>query len=266
MIYIKLENVKIREDIDNNEVIKRTCNEFKIPYKLITDYKILKKSIDSRNKKDIFYNYSILITLLEDKININKLKNNKKISIVKKIEEPNLIDESKLTRNFTNRPIIIGAGPAGLFCALTLTSNGVKPIIIEQGSKIEDRQKEVRNFLEKGILNPLSNVQFGEGGAGTFSDGKLTTNLNSPYCRTVINQFIRFGAPEQIAYINKPHIGTDNLIKRILNIRNYIIEQGGEFLFNTKAIDFDIKKNKVCSIICSRGNEEIEIKTNIVVS
>ncbi len=265
MIHIKLENIKIREDIDNNEVIKRTCNEFKIPYKLITDYKILKKSIDSRNKKDIFYNYSILITLLEDKININKLKNNKKISIVKKIEEPNLIDESKLTRNFTNRPIIIGAGPAGLFCALTLISNGVKPIIIEQGSRIEDRQKEVRNFLEKGILNPLSNVQFGEGGAGTFSDGKLTTNLNSPYCRTVINQFIRFGAPEQIAYINKPHIGTDNLIKIILNIRNYIIEQGGEFLFNTKAIDFDIKKNKVCSIICSRGNEKIEIKTNIVV-
>jgi len=153
--------------------------------------------------------------------------------------------------------VIIGAGPAGLFCGLILIQNGIKPIIIEQGKKVEDRKKDVDKFLETGILNTNSNVQFGEGGAGTFSDGKLTTNSKNPLCRKVLKEFVNFGAPNQIIYINKPHIGTDNLINVISNMRNYIISKGGTFLFEEKVIDFEIYNNKIKSISTNR-NKKIE--------
>ena len=119
--------------------------------------------------------------------------------------------------------MIVGAGPAGLFAGLVFVNNGIKPIIIEQGKKVEERKKDVEEFLKTGKLNPSSNVQFGEGGAGTFSDGKLTTGINNKFCENVLNEFVKFGAPEEIKYINKPHIGTDKLIDIIANIRNYII-------------------------------------------
>ena len=118
-------------------------------------------------------------------------------------------------RKSNSRPIIVGAGPAGLFCALILVKNGIRPIIIEQGSKVEDRVKEVEKFASTGKLNVNSNIQFGEGGAGTFSDGKLTTGIHDPLCKNVLAEFVKFGAPDQIQYINKPHIGTDNLVNVI---------------------------------------------------
>ena len=141
-------------------------------------------------------------------------------------------------------------------------ANGIKPIIIEQGKKVEERKKDVDNFLKTGILNTSSNVQFGEGGAGTFSDGKLTTNSKNPLCRKVLKEFVEFGAPAQIMYINKPHIGTDNLINVISNMRNYIIHNGGEFLFEEKVIDFEIKNNKIKAILTNINNK---IETDTVV-
>ena len=147
------------------------------------------------------------------------------------------------------RPVIVGSGPAGLFCALLLVKNGIKPIIIEQGKKVEDRKKDLDLFLQTGKLSNTSNTQFGEGGAGTFSDGKLTTGVNNPLGRIVLKEFVNFGAPKEIMYINKPHIGTDNLIKIIANIRNYIINNGGEFLFEEKVVDIEIDDNRIKTII-----------------
>lgn len=159
----------------------------------------------------------------------------------------------------TTRPVIVGAGPAGLFAALILVQNNIKPIIVEQGQAVEKRKESVDHFLRTGKLNTSSNVQFGEGGAGTFSDGKLTTGIHSPFCRKVLEEFVHFGAPEQILYVSKPHIGTDHLIHIIKNMRQYIITRGGTFLFDTKVVDFEIRDNYLVGLhtICNQLEETI---------
>lgn len=155
----------------------------------------------------------------------------------------------------------------GLFAALTFIQNGYTPIIVEQGQPIDDRKKSVDNFLNNGVLNTNSNVQFGEGGAGTFSDGKLTTSINSPYCKKVLEEFVRFGAPEQILYLTKPHIGTDNLINIVKNMREFIISKGGKFLFNTKFIDFEIINNSISKVhlLHLDTNLEEEMSCNVLI-
>ena len=241
---IKITNIKIKADLSDDELFEKIYKKYKINKNDVTERRIIKKSIDARNKADIFYNYS---GELECK-NVNKIKN---VQIVKKEEPFKII----VNRKSSKRPVIIGAGPAGLFSALTLAQNGIKPIIIEQGKTVDERKKDVEEFQKTGKLNTLSNVQFGEGGAGTFSDGKLTSGIHNPLCKIVLKEFYNFGAPEQILYINKPHIGTDNLINIIRNMRNEIIKLGGEFLFNEKVTDFEFENSKVTAVICSKRIE-----------
>lgn len=239
---IRLKDIKIKEDISNEDILKLACKKYKI--KDIINWHIYKKSIDARKKDNIFYNYTIDV----------ECKNEKNIKNVEYVEKEK-IKEIKVNRKNVYKPVIIGAGPAGLFAALTLAQNGIKPIVIEQGKKVEERKLDVDNFRKCGKLNTLSNVQFGEGGAGTFSDGKLTTGIHNSLCKKVLQEFHNFGAPEQILYINKPHIGTDNLINIIKNIREEIIKLGGEFLFNEKVTDFEIENNKIKAVICSKKIE-----------
>ena len=260
MIKLKIYNIKIREDLSQVDIIKKACIKNKIDFNLVQDWQILKKSIDARNKNDIFYNYAVM---LEVKKEMDKKHLSKNVSIITDEKLP--INEIKVLRKSSRPPIIIGAGPAGLFCALTLIDNGIKPIIVEQGKEVNKREQDVNLFFKEGILNTSSNVQFGEGGAGTFSDGKLTTNLHTPLCKKVIDEFIKFGAPDQIAYINKPHIGTDNLVKIVANMRNYIVQNGGKFLFNTKAVDFTTKENKINSLICIQDGQTLELDTDTVI-
>lgn len=260
MIKLKIDNIKIREDLSQVDIIKKACIKNKIDFNLVQDWQILKKSIDARNKNDIFYNYAVM---LEVKKEMDKKHLSKNVSII--TDEKVSTNEIKVLRKSSRPPIIIGAGPAGLFCALTLIDNGIKPIIVEQGKEVNKREQDVNLFFKEGILNTSSNVQFGEGGAGTFSDGKLTTNLHTPLCKKVIDEFIKFGAPDQIAYINKPHIGTDNLVKIVANMRNYIIQNGGKFLFNTKAVDFTTKENKINSLICIQDGQALELDTDTII-
>lgn len=241
---IKITNIKIKADLSDDELFEKIYKKYKINKNDVTERRIIKKSIDARNKADIFYNYSVE---LECK-NENKIKN---VQIVKKEEPFKII----VNRKSSKRPVIIGAGPAGLFSALTLAQNGIKPIIIEQGKTVDERKKDVEEFQKTGKLNTLSNVQFGEGGAGTFSDGKLTSGIHNPLCKIVLKEFYNFGAPKQILYINKPHIGTDNLINIIRNMRNEIIKLGGEFLFNEKVTDFEFENSKVTAVICGKRIE-----------
>ncbi len=255
---LRLENIKIREDLSDEDVVREACKKYQISFSDVEFYNIFKKSIDARNKDDIFYNYTIDVKYTG--------KGGKEI---KKVTKESYAIDINVKRKSEKRPVIIGAGPAGLFCALLLVQNGIKPIIIEQGKKVEDRKKDIDEFLKAGKLNINSNVQFGEGGAGTFSDGKLTTGVNNPLCRRVLKEFVNFGAPKQIMYVNKPHIGTDNLINVISNMRNYIIENGGEFLFENKLVDFKIENGQLISakyIDVSESSSEIkEIETDSLV-
>ena len=237
----RIDNIKIFKDLSEDEVIEYAINKNNINKKDIIEVNIVKKSIDARDKKNVHYTYSINI----------KLNNENKYPYLKDIivkEEEPIIKK----RNSNYNPLIVGAGPAGLFCALTLIDNGYKPIIIEQGSSVDERIKYVEEYRNTGKLNELCNVQFGEGGAGTFSDGKLTTGINSEYINKVLNYFYKFGAPKEILYLSKPHIGTDNLINILRNIREYIESKGGKYYFNTKLTDFT-KENNVFTVLTNNG-------------
>ena len=243
---LRIENIKIREELNIDEVFKEACSKMHIYLEDVIDFHIYKKSIDARNKNDIFYNYSF---------NVN-VKDEGKYPKVKKVSKDVFDLKIEKKRTSTFKPVIVGMGPAGLFCSMYLVKNGIKPIIIEQGKNVEERQKDVEIFLEKGILNTSSNVQFGEGGAGTFSDGKLTSGINNPLCRNVLSDFVKFGAPQEIEYINKPHIGTDKLVEIIKNIRKYLIENGAEVSFNEKLIGFETDNDAItCAITDKRKIE-----------
>ena len=156
--------------------------------------------------------------------------------------------------NFLNsRPVIVGAGPAGLFCAYILSLKGFAPIVIERGSRVDKRKRDVENFWNTGILVPDSNVQFGEGGAGTFSDGKLNTSVKDPGGRNnfVLETFVKFGAKSDILYDNKPHIGTDILADVIVNMRKELENNGTTFMFDTLADGFEISDGRICSVNAS---------------
>lgn len=248
---IRISNIKIYENLEDNNLINVVTKKFKIDKNDILEWHIVKKSIDARKKDNVHYNYSIDF----------KLKNENKYKKFDKVKETSI--PSIKVNNLNNKEVIIvGSGPSGLFSALTLIQNGIKPIVIEQGSPVDEREKQVEVFRKTGKLDILSNVQFGEGGAGTFSDGKLTTGIHSPFCKKVLEEFVTFGAPEEILYLSKPHIGTDKLIKVIRNIREYIISKGGKFLFNTKVIDFSINNNKISSVVCKNITSTYEINTS----
>ena len=252
---IRVRNIKllIEEDKEDN-LLKKVTKKLRINN--INNYKIVKKSIDARDKNNIYYVYELDIDT-NDKVKID----NKDI-----FNTPNEEYKYEITgsKKLNNRIVIVGSGPAGLMCAYLLCEAGYYPLIIEQGSPIEKRVEDVEEFFKTNKLNTLSNIQFGEGGAGTFSDGKLNTLVKDKLNRgkKVFEIFIENGAPEEIMYLNKPHIGTDILRKVIVNMRNKIISMGGEFKFNTKMTDINISDGKVSSIMV---NSDEEIKCDVLV-
>lgn len=254
----RLKNIKIKDNISDDEVLLRALKKVNIPRSSVDYWRIYKKSIDARDKKNVHFVYTIDIECGE-KIADGRL--------VKVNEHDNLDINVRFKNNMPKRPVVIGAGPSGLFAAYTLAVNGYNPILIEQGKKVSDRENDVELFRNESILNTFSNVQFGEGGAGTFSDGKLTTGVNDPYCKKVLELFYKFGAPEQILYVSKPHIGTDNLLNIVKNIREEIISLGGEVCFNTKFVDFEIENNKIAKITLEKiaTNETYIIETDNII-
>ncbi|MDO8733873.1 MAG: dehydrogenase, partial [Elusimicrobiota bacterium] len=172
---------------------------------------------------------------------------------------PRYIEEISVDRkpkNIKTRPIIIGFGPAGMFAALELIAYRIKPIIFERGKKIEERSIDVQRFIKERVLNSESNIQFGEGGAGSYSDGKLFSRIkNTKYINKVLETFIKFGAPEEIRYVSRPHVGTDVLCKIVKNIRNYILERGGEIYYNSKMTDIVISDDKVLGVVINGAKE-----------
>lgn len=217
----------------------------------IISYEIEKRSIDSRDKNNILFVYNLDVNLKDE----DKIKLSNYVSKVNETSyEVNITGEELLG----NRPVIVGAGPAGLTLGYMLAKYGFKPIIIEKGKRVEERKEDVNRFWEEDILDENSNVQFGEGGAGTFSDGKLNTLVKDKYGRNkyVFDLLVKMGAPKEIIYDSKPHVGTDNLEKVVINLRNEIINLGGEFRYSTSLENIITVDNKLTKIITN--NSEIE--------
>ncbi|MBP3262299.1 NAD(P)/FAD-dependent oxidoreductase [Pseudobutyrivibrio sp.] len=244
---IKLDQIKLNVNDDEALLKSIIARKLKINPNAIKDYSIIKKSIDARKKPDIFYVFSIAVSLSseDEKRILAKAKKDNNINAYK----PIVYTIPKLTKA-NSSPIVIGAGPAGLFAAYILALNNMHPIILERGKKVDERTNDILKFWETGVLDTASNVQFGEGGAGTFSDGKLNTLVNDKLGRNkfVLETFVKFGAPSNILYDYKPHIGTDILKTVIANMRDEIIALGGEFHFNTKAQDFIIENNHIIGV------------------
>ncbi len=257
MIRINQIKVPYYKQKDEYDILKNKISKMlKISLDDIASFEIVRKSIDAREKPDIYHVYTVDVFVKnESKIKKGVIKGN--ISTYKKETYPHRNKCKDMTG--IKRPIVVGMGPAGLFCGYFLAINGFKPIVIERGKAVEERTKDVELFWNTGKLNTESNVQFGEGGAGTFSDGKLNTMVKDKTGRNhlVLDTFVKFGAPEHIKYVNKPHIGTDVLVDVVKNMRNEIIQAGGEVRFNSKLTDINISEGKVKSIVIN-DNEELE--------
>jgi uncharacterized protein len=248
---IRLADIKIRinkavdYDMERQALRNIILEKLKIKEQELFEFKIFKKSIDVRKKEEIWYVYKVDVDIHNEKRILRKY-NSKGIT-----PTPDLSYQIiKLgTEQMAERPVIIGMGPAGLFAGLILAKNGYQPFILERGEDVETRTAKIKKFWSNGRLDTESNVQFGEGGAGTFSDGKLTTLINDKRCRSILEQFIKAGAPPDILYKSKPHIGTDILKSTVINIRKEIIANGGEVRFNAKVTDFIIKDGKIEALI-----------------
>ncbi len=240
---LKLSNIRIPVCAHPN-VKNQVCSQFRIDGKDLQDFKIIRQAIDARKKNNVVYDFQVAVTLPEK---YNHLLQKQGVS-----ECPPQATMSYPQWDKTDRPIIVGFGPSGMFAALYLARCQAKPIILERGEKIEDRKRSVNNFLYNKILNPNSNVQFGEGGAGTFSDGKLNSNVNSEFNQFVLDEFFKHGACEDVTYMQNPHVGTDYLEKVVRNIRLEIESLGGEFHFNTTFTDFEVNGDTL-RIQCQTG-------------
>lgn len=214
----------------------------------ITTYRIIKKSLDARRREKPFFLYQVVVDVTLDEKTLKKLEK-KGVSSYEEVEETISFGQEVLK----NPPLIIGFGPAGLFCAYEFAKYGYQPIVLEQGECIEKRVKSVEKFWHEGKLNLYSNVQFGEGGAGTFSDGKLTSRSKSPFNRLVLETFVKHMAPPEILYEKKPHIGTDLLRPIIISMRKKIEENGGSVYFEHRVIDFIVENNNIVGVKLDNG-------------
>ena len=240
MIQLSL-TVPVRDSTPLDEIVRK-----KLRAREIKELIILKKSVDARKKEDVRYVYSVAVSTENDKRYLSK-----EVAAYKKENVSLAAMAGK--KELSYRPVVVGTGPAGLFCALTLAYAGCRPIVLERGEKVEDREQAVKKFFSDLTLDPDSNVQFGEGGAGTFSDGKLNTNLHNEYIPVVLDEFIRCGAPEEIRYLSKPHVGTDNLRTVVSNMRNKIIALGGEVRYRTTVTDIRTVAGKITGVVTDRG-------------
>ncbi|NMA65012.1 MAG: hypothetical protein GX957_02070 [Clostridiaceae bacterium] len=259
---LRLTNLKLKiteakdEKSENLALRDMIIARLKIKEQDLKGFKIFKRSVDARKKDNIYFVYAVDVKVSAEKEILKKQYKGVETAPDLSYKWP----ETGINK-LTKRPVIIGMGPAGLFAGLFLSKKGYRPIILERGDDVDTRINKINDFWTNGKLDTESNVQFGEGGAGTFSDGKLNTLINDIRCHTVLKEFVNAGAPSDILYKNKPHIGTDCLRNAVKNLRKEILANGGDVRFNAKVTDFVIKNEKIVSIMV---NDIEEIPCEVV--
>ena len=239
MILIK--NIRLTIEEKEDTLRYKTARKLGIDPGSFRSFRIAHKSLDAR--KEPFFNYQVIVELTNEK---RFLKRND-------ITEYFPLDLGVPKVNTSIRPIVIGLGPSGLFCAYRLLAAGIRPIVIERGSRIVKREKAVELFTDKGILDPASTVQYGEGGAGTCSDAKLTTRIKDPLISYIIDALIAFGADESIAYESHPHIGTDRIRNIITKMTDWMISEGADCYFDEKVTDFLVENRQITGVVTNNN-------------
>lgn len=262
----RIHQIKIGMNESKGDIPRKIIQRIGNKNLILTDVEIIKESIDARDKKDIKFVYSVdfrAVTRQNPRqfVTIPKTKKNG----LEDAPDMRYQEVSAGDMEMKHRPVIVGFGPCGMFAGLILAKRGYAPVILERGNKVEQRVEDVENFWKNGILNTESNVQFGEGGAGTFSDGKLTTGIKDVRIRKVLKEFVKAGADEDILYKQKPHIGTDVLRTVVKNIRETIIENGGEIHFGAKMTELVVEDRGVKGVVYEQNGERHTLETEDVI-
>ena len=246
---LRISQLKLPVEHTEAQLKKKLLKTAHIKEQDLKQFFIRKRSVDGRKKPELYYVYTVDLIVANEE-HVKKISKGK----LQTVQEKNYHIPEHGAKKLRKRPVVIGSGPSGLFCAYLLAFEGYEPLVIERGAPVRERQKVVEQFWKDGILNTASNVQFGEGGAGTFSDGKLNTLVKDKFGRNhfVLKEFVKHGAPEDILYEAKPHIGTDILKDVVASIRKEIESLGGEVHFRTKVCDI------LCEDIAGRQNSQIK--------
>lgn len=260
---LRIQELKLSLDAPEQDLLPLAAKALKMSKRHIKSLEIYRKSVDSRKKEtDVHFSYTVNVEIDGDEDAVlQKCASNKVTKTA-----PYVYELPEVKRTSTLRPVVVGMGPAGLWAALTLARAGIKPLVLERGRDVETRTKDVNRFWTTRQLDETSNVQFGEGGAGTFSDGKLTTGIKDARCRKVFVDFTEHGAPEEILWSSKPHIGTDKLGAVVKSIREEIIRLGGEVLFESKLTDIIVANGVVHGITYQNAQgRTVDVETDAVI-
>ena len=256
---IRINDIYMPLDLNDEALIKKAAKEIAVKPSEISELRLVKKSVDARKKSDVHFTVSVELNVKNEAAILKKYPPNK-VCAVKNETYPIPRIQPR-----AHRPVTAGFGPAGMFAALRLAQNGLRPIVLERGSDVDTRTKAVAKFREHGILSERTNVQFGEGGAGTFSDGKLTTGIRDPRIKHIFTELVRLGAPKDILYTAKPHIGTDILRNVVKNLREEIISLGGEVIFEARLTKLIQKNGKLTGAVYEKDGKEYEILTDSLI-
>lgn len=251
---IRLSNIQLPLDHDAAALENTILSMLEISTEQLVRFNIFRRGYDARKKTNIMLIYTLDIeTTCNDDL-LAKFSDHQQIKTTPDLEY-HPVAHAPIT--LTERPIVIGFGPCGLLAALVLAQMGYKPIVLERGKEVRERTKDTFGFWRKKVLNTESNVQFGEGGAGTFSDGKLYSQVKDPkqYSRKVLNEFVAAGAPDEILYVSKPHIGTFKLVAMVEKMRAQIVELGGEIRFSCRVDDLHIEEGQITGVTLADGEQ-----------